>query len=420
MVASCKLLGFSELAVRLPNALVAVLICFAIFFFSSSLLKSPFKGFLSVLVLITSAGFIRLHVVRSGEYDAFLVLFTTIFCLCYFTILEYGPARKNYRLYWLLFTFAFVCAILTKGIAAMLVTPALFIYTIWQKKLLALLRSKEIYLSAFFIVFFGLGYYFLREHYNHGYLQAVYENELGGRYLKPLFKSSPSAYIEAIVTYQFKYWLPFAFIGVFAGLRSEDAVERRFTIFGTLIVFILLMVLSAGSTRLDWYDAPIFPFLAFISGSGIYFILKQLFSLDENRGWLKTLSVFLLIVLLASPAYISIINFDLSEGEDAWDKDSYNLTHLIESKGRGGANLSGYKVMVDWYMWTALNCHVRKWQDRGQKMEIVTDVRELKPGDNVMISLEPMKSAIDQVYTHETIETFKNVEIWRISGLKKS
>jgi hypothetical protein len=273
-------------------------------------------------------------------------------------------------------------------------------------------------ISAFFIAFFGLGYYFLREHYNHGYLQAVYENELGGRYLKPLFKSSPSAYIEAIVSYQFKYWLAFAFIGVFAGLRSEEAVERRFTLFATLIVSLMLVVLSAGSIRLDWYDAPIFPFMALVSGSGIYFIIKHIFSINENRGWLRNLSVALLIGLLFAPAYAGIIKFNLSEDEDVWDTDSYNLTHLIESKGRSGGNLSGYKIMVDWFMWTALNCHVRKWEGRGQKMEIVTDVRELRTGDKVMISLQPMKSAIDQVYTHETIETFKNVEIWRISGIK--
>jgi 4-amino-4-deoxy-L-arabinose transferase-like glycosyltransferase len=183
MVASTKIIGFNELGIRLPNALAAVMLCFLLFVFLTHITGEPLAGFSAVIMLISSAGYICLHVVRSAEYDSILTLLITLYCLCFFMLTEINTAKQQRRL-WLFFTLGVIFAILTKGIAAMMIMPALFIYALIRGKILWFVRSKETYISAFFIVLIGLGYYYLREHFNPGYIQAVAENELGGRYVQ--------------------------------------------------------------------------------------------------------------------------------------------------------------------------------------------------------------------------------------------
>jgi 4-amino-4-deoxy-L-arabinose transferase-like glycosyltransferase len=418
MLISCKVFGFNELAVRLPNAIAAVIICFIIFLFCTVILKSSFKGFLSVLVLISSSGFIRLHVIRSGEYDALLVLFVTIYCLSYFLILENKDPHR-YKMLWALFTVSLTLAILTKGVAAILIMPALFIYTMYRMKVLEILHTKEIYISTSFVLLFGLGYYLLREHYNNGYIRAVFENELGGRYLNPMIDTSPWTYLNEIVNIQFKNLLPFAFIGFFFSVSTIGTIEKRLAVYCSFIIIVLLTILSIGATRLYWYDAPIFPFLALMAGSGIYYVTFNLSKIDEqNEGRVKMLATAGLVILFTASSYVNIIASNLSTAEDPWDSDSFNLTHYIELRERAGVNLSGYKVINDWFMYRALYCQVKKWEDKGQKMYIVNNVLGLNINDKIIVNKCPEKIQIDQIYQYKVIDSYKNVIVCQILGAK--
>ena len=109
-----KVIGVNELAVRLPVAIAAFLTLVLIMAFSVKYLKSFWYGFIAVVVLITSQGYIGYHAARTGDYDALLAFFTTLGALMFFTFCE---TRKYKYLY--LFFIATTLAVLTKGVAGL-------------------------------------------------------------------------------------------------------------------------------------------------------------------------------------------------------------------------------------------------------------------------------------------------------------
>jgi 4-amino-4-deoxy-L-arabinose transferase-like glycosyltransferase len=417
MVASCKLFGYSEFSIRLPNVLSGFAICFLIFFFCTNILKSPLKGFLTVLILLSSSGLVRLHVLRSGEYDAILVMFITLYCLSYFLILESEDVARKKQL-WIVFTISLILAILAKGVAALMVIPALVCYTISRRKLSSILIQAEFYLSILFIAGISIGYYFLREHYNPGYIQAVRDNELGGRYMNMMIISSPWDYINAMLKDEFRYWLLFAFIGIWAGFRSQDKREKQFTLFCLLIVIVHLLIISIGSTRLAWYDAPIYPFLSLLAGAGVYTLLDRICGLSKNKMTAaRSLIIAILIIAITAPGYINVLAHDCAGRKALWNPEQCIIGY-IDIWAMHGHSINDLKIVNDKSQTRALICQARKWESEDKHIHVNTSLTTLKVGDTVMIGNENLKSEINKLYVYQTVDTFKNVEVCLITQKK--
>ena len=72
-----KTIGAGELAVRLPSALAAFFTSITLLVFFRRYISFWF-GSISVMILVTSSGYIGLHASRTGDYDTLLTLFTTL------------------------------------------------------------------------------------------------------------------------------------------------------------------------------------------------------------------------------------------------------------------------------------------------------------------------------------------------------
>lgn len=176
-VLSLKVFGISDIAVRLPSSIAAVITCLFLFWSFAKKLKRPWIGVLCVTVLITSPGYVSLHGTRTADYDSTLTMFTTLYLVYFFLFLE--EDKRKY--FWATVIFA-IFAVLTKGIEALLFLPALPLYAIYKKKAGALIKMPELYIGIVIFLLFTFGYYLLREHFNPGYIKAVMDNEVGGRY----------------------------------------------------------------------------------------------------------------------------------------------------------------------------------------------------------------------------------------------
>src|ERR1043165_6333606 len=212
---SIDVFGYTEIALRLPSALAGLITCIFLFWFLAKKVQHVQLGYFACLVLITSYGFVRLHGARTGDYDALLTLFTTVYCVCFFLYLEKG--KKRHFLYTMLFM---VLAVFTKGVAGLLFTPALLVYAIFKRDVVNIFRQPTSYLGLIAFLLITVGYYFLREHFNPGYLQAVYDNELGGRYNSAIEQHNQSItyYIRVMVVNHFKYWYMFLPCGIVLGI----------------------------------------------------------------------------------------------------------------------------------------------------------------------------------------------------------
>ena len=120
-----KLLGFNELAIRMPSAIAAFFTLIIFFRFLKSTFNSSFLALIPVFVLLTNTGFLGEHAARNGDYDALLTLFTTTSALCFYRMLQTNQVKYFYY-----FFFSLTLAVLTKGVAGLLFLPAYFVFTL--------------------------------------------------------------------------------------------------------------------------------------------------------------------------------------------------------------------------------------------------------------------------------------------------
>ena len=417
MVISCKVLGFNELSIRLPNAIAAVVLCFLLFFILTKITKQALAGFLAVLALISSSGYCCWHVIRSGEYDSMLITFIFIYCIAFFLLTEIENIRHR-TLLWIVFTVGVIIAILTKGIAAMMIIPTLPIYVCLRHKFLWYLHSKETYISIFFILLFGLGYYFLREHFNPGYIDAVWANELGGRYMETndAHREDSYFYVALIANKYFTCWIPFVLIALASAvLSSINNMEKRIVLFCALATSILVIVLSISATKLYWYCTPALPFLAAMAGIGCNTVIRLLFGNNlKALSPIKKLYIGLFIVLITAPAYGKVILDNLNVTEPPWDAGALSVAHYINHKLEAKENINGYKIVKEDYTYMSLLCYTKKLSALGQQVEILLP-STLHIGDKVILHYLQDKSAVEKRFTHQVIEQNPTVEIWLLT-----
>ena len=174
---SFKVLGYNELALRLPVALSVLLLLFFFVRFSWQETGSMTFGFFAGLVLLTSIGFIRIHISRSGDHDAPLAVMGWLALLYFFKYLQND--RKERRHLWI-FTGLLIATTLTKSVAGLFFTPALLLYSLYKKQFLNLLKSRDFWIAVGIYILVVGGYYLWREIEHPGFWKAMNKGEIGG------------------------------------------------------------------------------------------------------------------------------------------------------------------------------------------------------------------------------------------------
>lgn len=410
-----KILGVNELALRLPSALAALATCAVLLILALRYLKSFWFGFIAIMVLITSHGYINVHATRTGDYDSLLTLFTTLSGLLFFLFCEYNN-RKHLYLFFVFLTLS----VLTKSINGLLFLPGLLIYSIIRGKFIPLIKNKHLYFALLSFVAIIMGYYLLREIQNPGYIAAVQQNELGGRYLEVLENHDHNFwyYINNFKKFQLSTWYFLVPIGLLIGLFCKDIRIKRLTQFSGIMVFTFLLVISLSKTKLEWYDVPLYPFLAVLVAISIY----QLFLFLKNREWLtQKLHVnfipYILLILVFIGPYHKIFKKTFNPKEYPWHVEFYEISYYLKNAVKGEHNLQGKHLLYDGY-----NAHnqfyINLLNDKGVNFSTKswTDLRE---DDIVITHQSKIKQHIDEHYNHEQVSQTGNVITYKIYGPKQ-
>ncbi len=384
MALSLKLFGFNALAVRLPSAFFATLTCICLIYFSSKYFQNYFIGILAVLVLVTTTGYNGFHVARTGDYDALLVLCTTIFSLCYFLYLETDGNKSRY----LIGTVAFIIlATLTKGVAGLIPLLCLFVYTLYRRKLLVVLKNKWLYLGIVLFIFFVGGYYLLREQYNPGYIKTVFMEEPGRLVNRTEGDThlDTGFYFTGMLQERFLPWFYlFPFCAVLAFL-NPDKFLKRITVFSLLFVILFFVIITFSATKNTQYEAPIYPFAALIIGIGlasvIQFVQMQLRPGNQNYG--NALFLILVFGLFALPLYTTLKkNVFRQEREPNWTLYGEYMTKFVKEKPEikdFAVGFSDYNAHMLFYV-QALN-----YSDKGYSVKEAWGDQPV-PGKDIVLS----------------------------------
>jgi 4-amino-4-deoxy-L-arabinose transferase-like glycosyltransferase len=412
-VISFKIFGINELAVRIPSALATLATCSAIYWFFARHFKAAWLGFIAAFILITSAGYVHLHGSRTGDYDALLVFFTTTYSLCFFLYIEQEHKKYIYLAFVLL-----TLAVLTKGVAGLLFLPALFIYSIIRQKVLVIIKSRETYIGfAIFIVFVG-GYYVLRERYNHGYLQSVWYNELGGRFngIGEHISDDKLYYLNWMRFNGLSWYYTLLIPGVLLGLFNSDTKIRRFTTFSVLIIISFFIIISISRTKLFWYSMAAYPYLAIIGAIALYTIADVYIKYGDNK-FRRFIVVACMVSIFIIP-YKKIVTFVTAPFENEQYNEERVMGFYMKEVIRNKTDLNGYTLVWNIYQ-PDIYWYKRVLEKRGEDIPVTGQV-SLLGHEKVIVFKSEIKNFIENKFNVQVLDSFQCVKMYQLKGIRDS
>lgn len=297
--ASASLFGWNEWGLRLPSAASALGVVLLILGISKGILGSYRYGFAAGLVLIVLPGYVGLHASRTADYDALLSLGTTG------AFLSLWLAAERDSRYLLLTWFFLTLAVLTKGIAGLLIAPGLACIALLRFRAIPWLQTRWFWLGFVFFVFVILAYYLGRDSLQPGYLEAVWNNELGGRFAQTNEgHDHPWYYYLGVLVRHVGFGGGFLLLfGVVLAVKAESDRVRLAARDALIAALFLGVVLSSSQSKLDWYLVPMHPLLALAAGLGWADWLGDF----KTLSYPKKTAVFVLILLFFATYGLEIV-----------------------------------------------------------------------------------------------------------------
>lgn len=276
--ASFTVFGYSPLALRLPIALSGIALAIMVFWVVSRRLALPWLALTAGLILLANQGFNSIHILRSGDHDAALALWTFLYAWCFYRFLQNG--RKANALGFYVFL-AF--AVLTKSIAGFMLVPGLVLFTLLTGRLTFLLSQAVSYWGFGIFLLLISSFYGTMELVSPGFLQLVWDNEID-RYSTAIDNhSQPWPFYFQELYQHFSPWWIMALFGIMLCWIWPDEKVRRFLRFSAVTSIVFLLLLSLASTKLAWYIAPVYPWLAILAAFGLWYVAKRVFGELASR-----------------------------------------------------------------------------------------------------------------------------------------
>ncbi len=279
MAVCIKIFGFNELGIRMASAIFAFLSALLIWIIGIKAFKNYWIALTLPFVLLSSYGFVGWHIARTGDTDSaltFWILLQSVLILVYTNESSDKKAGK----YLILAGIAVSFGCLTKGIAGLTAILGIIAWLIYTKKFKQTFLRRELYIALLSFIILVIGYYWLRNKLTPGYFQIVMENEIGGRLKRQDFLNQKTLpfyfYFDYMFTQdRFYGWilvLPVSILYILT--RTADHIKNMGTFF-IFIFFSISLLLALSRTKLEWYDAPLYPLMAIIIGISFYLFINQ-------------------------------------------------------------------------------------------------------------------------------------------------
>jgi 4-amino-4-deoxy-L-arabinose transferase-like glycosyltransferase len=404
------LVGVNEFAIRLPSALAVFGTCMAIIIFSQRYLKTFWFGFIAVILLVSSEGFVKIHVARTGDFDALLTFFETVSCLFIYT---YSETKRNKYLYW--FFASVTLAVFTKGVAGLLFAPAWILFILFRRQLLLFLKNPHFYAGLGIFFFLVIGFYLLRESRNPGYIATVAKNELGGRYLESQGNQPPDFwyYYQWLVKYKQADRYLLVPCGIMVAAFSAAARFRRFGLFILTAALTYFLVISFGKTRCDWYDAPLYPLISIL----IAFIIFLLFNWLKENEWLnRTLVInvvpYLFLFLILITPYRAVFSRLYEQKEYSWDQEFYEIGHYLQKATKGNRDMDGKYLVHDGYF-AHNQFYMHMLREQGVKTRLIFP-HQVEPGFIAVTCQQGTRKYLSDLFDLKEIERDGNIITYKV------
>jgi len=295
---SFALLGFTEVAARIPAALTG-LGCVILTWQMGRHVYDERTGFLAGLILATSLEFMILS--RVVQYDIPFTFFVTLTLFCF--VMGIIDTNKR-RLYFLGMYAAAALAVLTKGpIGIILPGMTVVIYLVLARRVHLL---KELQVLPGIVIFMTIvtPWFLMMEQANNGYLEYFVlkqhlGNFLGGEgALKPRHPE-PFYYYLPILLAGILPWSALLPQSILRGWRSSHDDSNRMSLFMVIWVLAVFVFFSAATSKLSTYLLPVFPACALLIACYLSEFLDDPRK-TARRGWIIGIACWLIPIALVA------------------------------------------------------------------------------------------------------------------------
>jgi len=426
-----KLLGISELSLRLPSALAGLSLCGLILLFFKKQLQNLKAGIFSVLILFTTTGYVRPHVLRSGEHDALLIFWLMASLLFYFVFIDgsgkgmKGKPGKERYLFWA--GLSITAAVMTKSITGLFFLPGMLLSTLLAQRLPALIRSKWLYISiGSFAIVVG-AYYLGRTYFDPEYLYWVNENELFKRYFNTSDEYSynqPSKlyYLRLMRDLHLHIWIWLLPLIALPLLSPGDEKTGRFTKYIAVNALLFIFIISMGTAN-DWYDAPAMPLIAILLGVSF----ARLYDIAKARlSVLQSIPAFLLVclVVFAYP-YFDTIKRQVYKPQPSYTDMAYGNA-LRTIRNELDFQLQEVSIITECNN-THTDFYIKLYNEyKGYNLsnqptcsdDQAAEIRALIPVRPYLVCTEHYKNLIDDSWKYETLLSHGDCKLIQLVELK--
>jgi 4-amino-4-deoxy-L-arabinose transferase-like glycosyltransferase len=299
--ASYSLFGVSEFSARLPSAVMAIAAALFLFY-AAARSAGPRLGFISSLLLISSAGFIGFS--RAASMDMPLASSISFALLC-FHIWAIASGRQR-MLWWALSWAAAAISVLAKGLVGLaLIWMIISVYILVRRP--RQIGAREVLVGS--VIFSAVvSIWYLPVTLRHGweFIEEFFINHHFKRYLTDRYRHPQPIYFYPIV--MMIGAAPWSFFLLGAGARLS-AMGRRHLDDLSLLAWLWLITplafFSFSASKLPGYILPAFPAAAILAGKEADRFLSGANDLISKVGGILT-ALLMAALGIASVVYIRI------------------------------------------------------------------------------------------------------------------
>lgn len=295
---SAYVFGFNELGYRVPSALAGFFTVILIVRFAHKELGNRFIGYFAACVLMTTTGYVSYHVTRTGDFDSLMIFFVFSYTIYFYKFIKYEKTK-----YFYITLLCLICAYFSKSVAGLIFLLPLLIFTAYSRKLKFVFTNKELYIGIFSFLVITVSYYLFRENVNPGYIKTAWNNEVATRMLVSNEGHFGPFYIYFPILYKSQFVPWFVFFPLTVLLMFARKEYRHISAFLSISIFCYLCVICFSQTKIHWYTAPLFPYLALIIGIGMSIVLDSLKHHMYGTFNYNTLFFLLLATFFCYPIY---------------------------------------------------------------------------------------------------------------------
>lgn len=404
-----SLLGFNELAIRMPSAIAGIIASVTLFNFIKNN-GNLLWAWCSTIVLITSIGFVHFHTARTGDTDSLLTLFLLLANIQLFYVLKHSDShQKQIWLYFLFLGLAFGC----KSMAALLFLPAHLLLLVYFKKVKTIIRSKVSYVAAAFFLLLCAFFIFSRQLYDQGYIKSLIQNDVMRLTSVSDNHNEPfDFYFNNFYNYRFSCWITLFGLGVgLLFLANKASANKHILVWALSLIVCQLTIISLSVTKLEWYDMPLYPYLAIVAGYAIYFCLERLSIFSKE----SIVPYWALLLVFSVPLYYSIKQSHDNDRKPG-DRKMECIEDYIFDKSKKGFNFNNYCIIDNHYNGPML-FYKYKLQDKGQQINLI-DTSQIKAPCKLIVANDTIRAAISKKFNYTVIDSYVDLTVLNIESNK--